>query len=97
MAPTTIHAIRVIRTGSFRVARPHSEPMLPADEALPAWGPRCGQTLGSGRLAPEDPHGPDHDQLEKRPADEGEDGRDIEHRTTRDEGCLLYTSPSPRD
>src|SRR5450759_1659250 len=62
--------------GHSIVARPHSEPMLPADEALPAWGPRCGQTLGSGRLAPEDPHGPDHAQLEARPADDIEDARD---------------------
>src|SRR5665647_2002073 len=83
--------------GHSIVARPHSEPMLPADEALPAWGPRCGQTRGSGRLAPEDPHGPDHDQLEKRPADEGEDGRDIEHRTTRREVILVEDAVERRD
>src|SRR5450759_2556223 len=71
--------------------------MLPADEALPAWGPRCGRTLGSGRLAPEDPHGPDHDQLEERPADEREDGRDIEHRTTRREVILVEDAVERRD
>src|SRR5450756_759399 len=54
-----------------------------------AWGARRGRTLVSGRLAPEDPHGPDDDQLDDRPADEGHDGGDIEHRTRGMEGVPL--------
>jgi hypothetical protein len=37
--------------------------------------------LGSGALAPEDPDGPEHDQLADHPADEGDDRRDIEDRS----------------
>ena len=37
----------------------------------------------SGRLAPEDAHGPEHDQLEDGPADERDDGRHVERRPTR--------------
>ena len=41
-------------------------------------------TLRSGRLAPEDPEGPDDDELDDGPADESHDGRDVEDRT----GCV---------
>jgi len=36
---------------------------------------------GRNRIPPEDPDRPDHDQLDDRPADERDDGGDIEDRT----------------
>src|SRR3990172_4839416 len=85
IAPTTIQEMKPIEPFLPCRAAP-LRPTLSADEALPAWGPRRGHTIVSGRLAPEDPHGPDHDQLDDRPANEGHDGRDIEHRTRGMEG-----------
>ena len=40
---------------------------------------------GSSRLSPEDANSPDDDELDDRPADEGDDGRDVERGATRRE------------
>ena len=59
-----------------------SEAAAPARVPPPRWR-RAGRWARSGRLAPEDADGGEDQRLEDRPADEGEDCREVEDRAGR--------------
>src|SRR5664280_4726 len=91
IAPTTIQAMKLtacVPSGCAAISADAVRGQGPARLGT-AVRSGCGVRGWSGRLAPEDAHGPEHDQLEDRPADEGDDGRDIERRSARGQGIRV--------
>ena len=81
-APAAWYAPRERAASSSAARQPGGDTGSPSRSERPALTDRARTMVTtatvSGRLAPEDPDGPEDDQLEDRPADEGDDRADVE-------------------